>query len=117
MALRNPIRNKLRTFTLAMPGAHEEFPWGESVVKVDGKIFIFLGDSESEPTCSLKLPASNAAALAVAGATPTRYGLGRALWVTIPLQRTLPPIDILKEWVEESYRAIARKSRIAQLGL
>ena len=31
------------TLALSYPGAHEEFPWGERVVKVKGKVFVFLG--------------------------------------------------------------------------
>ena len=35
-------REQLRTFALGLPGAYEEFPWGESVVKVNKKMFVFL---------------------------------------------------------------------------
>jgi len=33
----------LRTFALKFPGAREEFPWGERVVKVGKKVFVFMG--------------------------------------------------------------------------
>ena len=33
----------LRAHALAYPGAREAFPWGERVVKVGGKVFVFLG--------------------------------------------------------------------------
>ena len=36
-------RDMLRIFALGLPGAYEEFPWGESVVKVNKKVFVFLG--------------------------------------------------------------------------
>ncbi|MFD6307222.1 MmcQ/YjbR family DNA-binding protein, partial [Streptomyces sp. NPDC060223] len=34
---------KVREFSLGLPGATEEFPWGESVAKVNKKVFVFLG--------------------------------------------------------------------------
>ena len=36
-------RERLRTFALERSGAYVEFPWGERVVKVTKKIFVFLG--------------------------------------------------------------------------
>src|SRR6266545_2881018 len=36
-------RTALRDFALGLPGAYEEFPWGECVVKVNKKVFVFLG--------------------------------------------------------------------------
>ena len=42
---RNALKKweKVREFALGMPGAVEEFPWGESVAKVNKKVFVFLG--------------------------------------------------------------------------
>jgi predicted DNA-binding protein (MmcQ/YjbR family) len=110
------IRAALNDCALGFPGAYEDFPWGERVVKVDGKIFAFLAlDKGPDYRITLKLPASRDAALSIAGAKPTAYSLGRAGWVTMPLDGTLPPLEILREWVEESYRAVAKKSRVARL--
>lgn len=100
----------LRTRALSFPGAWEDHPWGDTVVKVGKKIFAFLG----EEMISLKLPESNAAALAIEGARPTPYGLGKAGWVTIPLHAALPPLEVMCDWLEESYRAIAPKKLAAQ---
>ena len=43
---RNALKKweKVREFALGMPGAIEDFPWGESVAKVNKKVFVFLGD-------------------------------------------------------------------------
>lgn len=101
---------RLLTFALSFPGAHEDRPWGDTVAKVDGKIFAFLG----EKTITLKLPASADAALAVPDARPTAYGLGKAGWVTFPLAGA-PPEPVLRDWVDESYRAVAKKRRVAEL--
>jgi len=38
----------LRDFALGFPGAREEFPWGERVVKVGKKVFVFLGMADGD---------------------------------------------------------------------
>jgi len=106
-----PVSRALREFALAFPEATEDFPWGERVAKVDGKVFVFLG---ADPVpggpmgLSVKLPSSRDDALDLPFARPTGYGLGKSGWVTArfgPADR--PPLEILKTWITESYRAIA----------
>jgi predicted DNA-binding protein (MmcQ/YjbR family) len=111
------IRDSLRRFALELPGAHEDSPWGESVVKVNKKVFIFLGmpDDPDPRHFGVKLPESHEQALAVPGAEPAGYGLGRSGWVTVPLSGELPPVEVLTDWVQESYRAVAPKRLVAEL--
>ncbi|MBG0826703.1 MmcQ/YjbR family DNA-binding protein [Planomonospora sp. ID67723] len=115
------IRETLREFALRFPEAYEDHPWGETVVKVNKKIFVFLGVEEPtekwSPTVGVKLPESSGHALAVEGVTPSGYGLGKAGWVTIPLTGALPETEVLLDWVEESYRAVAPKKLVAKLDL
>ncbi|MET8098153.1 MmcQ/YjbR family DNA-binding protein [Streptomyces sp. NPDC005236] len=111
---------KVRGFALGLPGASEEFPWGETVAKVNRKVFVFLGlDDGSHPlgvTLKLKDEAAHAHALTAPGAEPAGYGLGRAGWVRVPLdERGAPAAELLCDWVEESYRVIAPKRLIAEL--
>jgi predicted DNA-binding protein (MmcQ/YjbR family) len=109
-------RRKLLEFALRFPGAWEDHPWEEDVVKVGKKIFVFLGtDGSSDPGMIVKLDESHEQALAVPGAAPTGYGLGRSGWVTVPFRDTTPPLVVLKDWVEESYRRVAPKQLIAGL--
>ncbi|WP_329255491.1 MmcQ/YjbR family DNA-binding protein [Streptomyces canus] len=119
---RNALKawEKVREFALGLPGAAEEFPWGETVAKVNQKVFVFLGVSDgSYPmgvTVKLKDAEAHAHALTSPGAEPAGYGLGKAGWVRVPLaEEGSPAADLLCDWVEESYRAIAPKRLIAEL--
>ena len=102
-------------FALKLPGAYKDSPWGETVVKVNKKVFVFLGTGEGAGGRSVKLPVSNAQALMIPGAEPTGYGLGKAGWVTVRFGRGAPPLGILTDWVEESYRTVAPKKLAAKL--
>lgn len=106
----------LRAAALAYPEAREEFPWGDRVVKVRGKIFVFMGTSDDGHFgCSLKLPESHALALTLPFASPTPYGLGKSGWVSLRGPELADAPDaMLLEWLEESYRAIAPAKLIAQ---
>jgi predicted DNA-binding protein (MmcQ/YjbR family) len=107
-------RDKVLAFALSLPEAVEEHPWGEDVVKVRGKIFVFVGSAGSR-RITVKLAESHAHALAIEGAEPTGYGLGKAGWVTVPLRSPGVSLEILRDWVEESYRIVAPKRVVAQL--
>jgi predicted DNA-binding protein (MmcQ/YjbR family) len=87
------------------------------VVKVNRKIFVFMGSdiAPPDPTMIVKLAESLEQALMVPGAAPAGYGLGKAGWVTVPFRRTTPPLAVLKDWVEESYRRVAPKRLAAEL--
>ena len=108
---------ELRRFALDLPGAWEDFPWEESVVKVGRKVFVFLGHPE-DAGCGLtvKLGDSHEEALAMDFTTPTGYGLGRHGWVsaTFPPGADVP-VGMLCDWIDESYRLIAGKRLVAEL--
>jgi predicted DNA-binding protein (MmcQ/YjbR family) len=109
-------RRKLAEFALSLPSAHEDFPWGDRVVKVRGKVFVFLGSQArgAERAISVKLDEAHGHALSIEGARPTGYGLGKAGWVTVPV--TGVEFPVLRDWVEESYRIVAPKRLVAELG-
>ena len=110
-------RRQVLDFALRLPGAFEDHPWGETVAKVHGKVFVFLGvdDDPSNLSMSVKLDESLEQALVVPGGEPTGYGLGHAGWVTVPFRDTSPPLAVLKDWVEESYRRVAPRRSVAEL--
>ena len=110
-----PAHEKVLTFVLSFPETTEDRPWEDDVVvKVRGKIFVFAGPAGSR-RISVKLAESHAHALAIAGAEPTGYGLGKAGWVTVPLRAHGVTVDVLRDWVEESYRIVAPKRLVATL--
>jgi predicted DNA-binding protein (MmcQ/YjbR family) len=119
VAKRKPPALVLREFALALPGAHEDFPWGDRVAKVRGKVFVFLGRDAGpgqDLSLSVKLPHSAASVLEESFAEPTGYGLGRAGWVTLRFgPRDEVPVESLLRWIEESYRAVAPKKLVAEL--
>ncbi len=102
---------------LAYPGVLEEFPWGDRVAKVDGRVFAFLGPEESaDPRVSLKLPHSGHYALSLECCQPTSHGLGKSGWVTIELEHpACPDPDLLLDWLDESYRTRAGRKNLALL--
>ena len=112
------LRRRIRAFALGLPGAYEDHPWGEDVAKVNKKVFVFLGLGDDPASLAMTVKLRDELhhhALSVPGAEPTGYGLGRSGWVTVPFRHTTPTLDVLKDWVEESYRLVAPKTLVAQL--
>ncbi len=106
----------LRETALALPGAYEEFPWGHRAVKVKGKAFVFMACEDERFSMSVKLPFSGPAALLMPFASPTEYGLGKSGWVTARFGlNDEAPVHVLRNWIEESYRAIAPTKLVAKL--
>lgn len=111
------VLKELREFGLAYPGAHTKSPWpGHLDLAVKDKTFAYLS-VEGEPfKISCKLPQSSGAALMLPFATPTGYGLGKSGWVSAQFpEGRMPPMELLKAWIDESYRAQAPKKLVASL--
>jgi predicted DNA-binding protein (MmcQ/YjbR family) len=103
----------LRKHALAYPEAVEDHPWGDDVIKVRGKIFVFLGAGDGGFGISAKLPETHELALTLKHTRPTPYGLGKAGWVTAQLAKgDRIDVDLFKDWIDESYRAIAPKTLV-----
>ncbi|MEU2394916.1 MmcQ/YjbR family DNA-binding protein [Streptomyces sp. NPDC007369] len=112
----------VREFARGLPEAVEEFPWGpeDCVVKVNKKIFVFLGSADGPQPLGLSVKLKDEAlhghAMSAPGAEPTGYGLGRSGWVSVPLEGAgAPSVQVLCEWVEESYRTVALKRHVKEL--
>lgn len=117
----NPDEAALRKVGLAFPETTEDFPWGHRALKVKGKAFVFMGTGgeggadHDDFFLSCKLPESGALALTLKGVEPTGYGLGKSGWVSARFAVGKAPVDMLAEWLHESYCAIAPKKLAAQL--
>jgi predicted DNA-binding protein (MmcQ/YjbR family) len=115
-APKNRDAEALRAYALAFPEAREDFPWGERVVKVKDKVFVFLGRDDEDVGVTVKLPSSGLLALSLPFASPTGYGLGKSGWVTARFgPKAKPPLELLKKWIDESYRAVAPKELVKAL--
>ncbi len=111
-----PTETALRDLAMTYPGAIEDFPWGHRAIKVKAKIFLILALNDGKLSVTMKLPDSGRYALTQRYAQPTGYGLGKSGWVTCTFHPTdEPPMDLLEEWIEESYRTIAPKKLILAL--
>jgi predicted DNA-binding protein (MmcQ/YjbR family) len=112
------VHREVARFALGLPGAWEDHPWEETVAKVGKKVFVFFGSKASPtwPSMTVKLVESHDQAMAIPGTEPTGYGLGKSGWVTIPFRsKLLPPLGVLTDLVEESYRLVAPKKLVAEL--
>jgi predicted DNA-binding protein (MmcQ/YjbR family) len=112
------IELELRDYAMSFPEATEDHPWGHRAIKVKGKSFLFLGGEKETKALSLsvKLPSSRDVALDLPFAEPTGYGLGKSGWVSARFDKVADvPIDLLRGWIEESYRAIAPKKLLKEM--
>ena len=103
---------RLREKALQYPEAYEEAPWGDRVVKVRGKIFLFCGVHDGALHLSVKLPQTGGEVLKEPWAKPTPYGLGKSGWVSARFEGDVPEARIAA-WIDESYRALAPKKLVA----
>ena len=115
MARKRALADALARHALALPEAWEDHPWeGDRVAKVRKKIFAFLPGDDGG-SLGVKVPDSLGFALTLACTTPMAYGLGKHGWVTVQLaDATTPDADLLRDWIVESYRAVAPKTLARQ---
>ena len=113
----HPELAELADFALALPEAWPDEPWGDSVVKVGKKIFLFAsGPDADEPGITVKLPESREHALSLPGSILPGYGLGKHGWVTVYVEQVpAGEREVLLDFVEESYRAVATKTLVKRL--
>jgi predicted DNA-binding protein (MmcQ/YjbR family) len=109
---------ELRAFGLSYPGAHTKSPWpGHLDLAVKDKTFAYLSLPGEPLSISCKLPQSSDEALTLPFTEPTAYGLGKSGWVSATFADDQVPVDLLKQWIDESYRAQAPKRLSAGLAV
>ncbi len=111
------FRRTIVQHALGYPDTVEEAPWGERVVKVNKKVFLFASNYQGRCSLGLKLPHSGASALERPEAAPMAYGMGKHGWVTLKYDAdSTPPTDLLLDWMHESFCAVAPKKLAAAVG-
>ena len=106
----------IRKVCMSYPETREDFPWGHSAFKVGEKAFVFMGGDKDEVSFSVKLPQSRDIAVDLPFTEPTGYGMGKYGWVTVKVRKeTKVTMDLIKAWIDESYRAIAPKRIVKTL--
>jgi hypothetical protein len=92
-------------------------PWGHHAIKVKGKSFLFLAADAETFSLSAKLPSVRPA---WPSSSPSRRRPSTAWGERVghgPLSPRRPsPARRARLWVDESYRAVAPKRLVAQLG-
>lgn len=100
----------LRSHGLGFPEAEEDFPWGHTALKVRGKTFVWLDETDGQFSLTVKLPVSRDFAETFDFASPAGYGLGRSGWISCRFSPgEEPDLELMKRWLAESYRAVAPK--------
>ncbi len=106
----------IRDVALRYPEAWVDHPWDHIAVKVRKKVFLFLSSGGERVSGSVKLPVSALDALELPFTTPTSYGMAKYGWVSFSLAADEElPIELLEDWIDESYRAIAPKRVVRAL--
>jgi predicted DNA-binding protein (MmcQ/YjbR family) len=106
----------LRKHGLGFPETEEDFPWGHTALKVRGKTFVWLDESEGALSLTVKLPVSRDFAEVFDFASPAGYGLGRSGWISCRFGAgEAVDLDLMKRWIGESYRAVAPKKLAASV--
>jgi predicted DNA-binding protein (MmcQ/YjbR family) len=105
--------HELLAYCLAKPGAWQDEPWdGDTVVKVGGKIFAFLGSASGSPGVGVKCGPSREVAdewllRYPEDATVLPY-IGRSGWNSLRATGAIPD-DELREAIDTSYDAVVSK--------
>lgn len=109
--------DQVRRIAEKYPEAEKAFLFGDhEVYRVRRKVFVWLGDSEGGGTyVGVKLKDSNAMALMLPFVTPAAYGMGKWGWIDARFPRGKLPDNLLKQWIDESYRHTAPKKLLKLL--
>jgi predicted DNA-binding protein (MmcQ/YjbR family) len=99
---------ELLTYCLAKPGAWEDDPWGDSVVKVGAKIFAFIGASGVGVKCGDTRDVADEWLSRYPDDAAKMAYIGRSGWNTLRTGGAIPDEEIL-EAVDESYRLVVAK--------
>jgi predicted DNA-binding protein (MmcQ/YjbR family) len=91
------------------PDAQEDHPWGDTVFKIGGKVFAFLGYPHT-PSVTVKAPPDELEVLlSLPFIRPSRY-IGRYGWVTVSIEDD-DALKLALDLVDDSYELVKRRRR------
>jgi predicted DNA-binding protein (MmcQ/YjbR family) len=102
--------NELLNYCLAKPGAWRDEPWeGDSVAKVGGKIFAFVGSEDSVGIkCGRSREEADEWLVRYPDDASVMPYIGRSGWNTLRIGGAIPDDELL-EAVDASYDAVVSK--------
>jgi len=100
--------DQLREKSMSLPDAVEDYPWGDIVWKVGGKMFAATGPSGSSVTVKATLD-QQAALIQLPNLSVAKY-VGKYGWVTVNLADD-ETLAFALDLIEESYGQVAKKRR------
>jgi predicted DNA-binding protein (MmcQ/YjbR family) len=109
MASLEELSERIRSHSLAKPGAFEDHPWGDTVWKVapKGKIFCFGGGTRVTVRATLD---EQSALIQLPGIVPAPY-LARHGWVSVDLEEPQNH-ELVFDLIDRSYELVtAKKAR------
>jgi predicted DNA-binding protein (MmcQ/YjbR family) len=110
------VKAALRQYALTFEGTTEDHPWGETAMKVRGKVFVFFGvdDDTSDGVMGVKLARSLLYARSLPHVEAMGYGLGKSGWCNVKRPKGRLDLPLMKEWIAESYQLVAPKRLAAR---
>ena len=103
--------NQIREMAMKYPQAEKAFLFGDhEVYRVNKKVFVWLGEGErGGGYVSVKLKDTQEVALMLPFVTPSAYGMAKWGWIDADFPKGKLPLDLIGQWIEESYRHTAPK--------
>jgi predicted DNA-binding protein (MmcQ/YjbR family) len=111
----DPRFKKLYHHARKKPDAVEDHPWGETVFKIKGKVFVFLGHPESERVgLTVKAPPDELEPLLMLPFVERARYVGRFGWVSVRVEDD-EALELALELIDDSYDLIApKRKRVAK---
>lgn len=113
----SPVARELQAFASTYPEVTESPSCVNRSFKARKKGFMFLGEKpDGTLRLMVKLDDGVGSAESVADADPDGWNVAGPGWITGNFtDATAPPIETMKDWIDESYRLLAPKTLVKQL--
>jgi predicted DNA-binding protein (MmcQ/YjbR family) len=105
----DPFYRQLFDYSAAKPNAVEDHPWGDTVFKIRGKVFAFLGNGERGAVTVKAAPDDLDSMLALSFIKRSAY-IGRYGWVSVAVAND-DALDLALRLIDQSYDLIAAKTK------